>query len=96
MLEVEIEVRSAAGERLPGVDVQFNIDREQSEALTKAHAGKFSLDSGTGFVSGRLRTNAEGIASNLFQAGPQQVAGVYLLLTFDIPEATERVLYQIP
>lgn len=33
-LEVAVAVTSAAGERLPGVDVQFNVDRDLSKKLT--------------------------------------------------------------
>jgi hypothetical protein len=38
-LEVTVQVTSAAGERLAGVDVHFNVDREQSKAITVTRTG---------------------------------------------------------
>jgi hypothetical protein len=96
MLEVKLEVQSAAGERLSGVEVQFNIDPEVSRALTEAQAGRFSLAPQTGFIHGKARTDTHGIAVNVLRVDPQQAAGVYLMLTMDAAGVTEKVLYQVP
>jgi hypothetical protein len=91
---VRATVRTAAGEPRPGIEVQFNVDREESAALTTAGGGTFTLTVGTGFVAGVVTTGADGVAEAELRIAAGQPRAV-LVLVIDAADRTEQLVLEV-
>jgi len=91
---LQIQVRNAAGEALPGVEVQVNLDREESASLTAAIGKTFKLSAGTGFSSGVVTTDAQGLATATLTVSPDQTPCL-LALVVDVADQTEMLVYEV-
>jgi hypothetical protein len=91
---LQIRLHNAAGEALPGVEVQVNLDREESASLTAAIGKTFTLAAGTGFSSGVVFTDAQGVATTTLTIGPGQ-SSCLLALVVDVADQTETLVYEV-
>lgn len=91
---VRAVLTNAAGEPLPGVDVQFNLDREESAALTASAGRTLVLDPGTGFEQAVAATDETGQAQAVLRVPSSQGPGL-LALVVDAAERTETVVYEV-
>jgi hypothetical protein len=91
---VRITARNAAGEAVTGLDVQVNVDREESAALTEATGRTLVLDAGTGFDAGVVTTGAGGTADAVLRIPKTQGPGL-LALVFDAAGLTETLVYEV-
>jgi hypothetical protein len=91
---VRITARNAAGEVLVGVEVQVNVDREESVALNAASGVTMTVDPATRFVNAVVTTDDAGVATALLQIAPNQQAGM-LVLVIDALDRTETVVYEV-
>jgi hypothetical protein len=94
---VRVQARNSAGEPIAGLEVQLNIDREESVALTLAATQKpLSISPGTGFDRNVVTTDANGQAEALLSmAEGEQKPGLFAL-TIDAAGRTETLVYQHP
>jgi hypothetical protein len=90
---VRVTVGNAAGEPLPGVEVQLNVDREESVALNPAGAG-FAVAAGTSFDHGVLVTDAAGRAESVLRIASDQTRGL-LVIAVDALARTEAIVYEV-
>ena len=91
---VRVTVGNTAGEPLPGVEVQLNVDREESVALNPAGAG----------LRGRrrhaLRSRRAGHrtpparAESVLRIAPDQTRGL-LVIAVDALARTEAIVYEV-
>ena len=91
---VRATVRNAAGEPRPAVEVQFNVDREDSAALTAGSGGTFTLTTGTGFAVGVVLTDANGVAEAELRIAAGQPR-VVLALVIDAADRTEQLVLEV-
>jgi hypothetical protein len=91
---VRITARNAAGEPLAGVEVQVNVDREESAALTQATGNELVLDPGTAFDHGVVSTDASGMADAVLRIPASQKSGL-LALVIDAAGLTETLVYEV-
>lgn len=78
-------LRDATGRALPGVEVQFNLDRDDSQALSLEAGVRASplIAAGTTLEAGVATTGADGVASTTLVLGPRQATGSMLALVID-------------
>ena len=91
---VRVTARNAAGEPLAGVEVQFNVDREDSVELTQAIGGQLVVAEDTGFERGVVTTDASGVAAAVLKISDKQEPGL-LALVIDALERTDTVVYEV-
>jgi len=91
---VRVRVRNAAGEPLAGVEVHFNVDREESATLTQATGRAFRLVPGTAFDRSVVTTDAAGLASTTLRIDANQSA-VMLALAVDAAGRSETLVYEV-
>jgi hypothetical protein len=91
---VTILARNAAGEPLAGLEVQVNLDREESESLTAATGGRLYLAPGTGFREGVVTTDENGVARAVLHLDRDQRPGI-LALVIDAADRTETLVYEV-
>jgi hypothetical protein len=91
---VQVTAINTAGEPLAGLEVQFNLDREESAALTAAGGRAFALAPDTGFERSVVTTDASGTARSMLRIGATQ--GLCLLaLAIDAAGRTETLVYEV-
>jgi hypothetical protein len=91
---LQVGVRNAAGEAMSGMDVQVNVDREESAALTQSAGMTFVLASGTGFEKGVVSTDALGAARVTLNIDPAQQPCL-LALVVDAGGRTDTLIYEV-
>jgi hypothetical protein len=91
---VTIVARNAAGEPLAGMEVEVNLDREESATLTRATGRTLVLAPGTGFARGVVTTDADGVARATLNLGAGQGPGL-LALVIDTADRTETLVYEV-
>jgi len=91
---VQVIARNAAGEPLAGIEVHFNIDREESAALTAASGGTFALAPTTRFDRAVVITDATGVAQSVLRVAAQQ-GHALLALVIDAAGRTETMVYEV-
>lgn len=89
-----VTVRNAAGEALEGVEVQVNLDREESQLLTKAVNQTFALSEGTGFTNSVLLTDVNGRAEVRLDIAVTQ-APCLLAIVVDVGEQVFNLVYEV-
>lgn len=87
-------VRNAAGEALEGVEVQVNLDREESQLLTQAANQQFALSEGTGLANGVLLTDVNGRAETRLDIAVMQTPCL-LAMVIDVGEQTFNLVYEV-
>ena len=92
--KVEVSAANAAGEPLAGIEVQFNIDRDESAALTAATGRTLTLSRDTAFEKAVVTTDAKGIARSVLRIGDDQESCV-LALVIDASGRTETIAYEV-
>jgi len=91
---VQVTVGNTAGEPLAGLEVQFNVDREESAALTSVDGRTLVLAPDTGFERGAVTTDAGGVAPSVLRIGSGQ-GSCMLALTVDAAGRTETLVYEV-
>jgi len=91
---VRVVATNTAGEPLSGIDVQFNLDREESAALTTASGRTLVIAAGTGFTQGVVATDDTGVAEAEFRLDAAQQPGM-LVLVVDAAERTEQLVFEV-
>lgn len=94
VLMLRVTARNTAGEPLPGIDVQLNLDREESAEMTSLGGRTLTLAPQTGFSRGVVTTDANGVAEAEFRIDPAQTAGT-LVLVVDAADKTEKLVYEV-
>ena len=83
-VRVDALLRDAAGKALPGVEVEFNLDRDDSATLSHDTVGAgIALAAGTALDSGAATTGADGRASVILRVDPAQAPGSQLVIVVD-------------
>lgn len=95
-VEVRVEASTAAGERVVGVEVNFNIDRDLSRRLTLTRFNQFAPRPGTGFLQGMVPTDASGLAIGVLAVDPGEQSGLSLAMRVDVLGSAETIVYQVP
>lgn len=98
--QVRVTLSTAAGEPLPGVDVQFNVDRERSRELSEKLG---NLPAGTSlsplpdtrFWDGLVTTDARGVASGTLEADAGEPVGKYIAAVVDALGETETMIFKL-
>lgn len=89
-----VRTESAARQALAGVDIEVNLDREASDALSAEH-GVTGIDwSGTWLGAGLLQTDAAGVARVEVHLDPALPVDTQVVLTVDAAGQTE--LFVVP
>lgn len=91
---VRVTARNAAGEPLAGIEVQFNVDRDESAALTAATGGQLVVHADTRFERGLVTSDASGVAEVILKISEKQDPGL-LVLVIDALERTDTVVYEV-
>ncbi len=94
-LEIVVLVQSATGENLEGVDVQFNVDREQSRRFNQAEGLDTDLKAGTNLLDGRVPTQANGQAGTALQVAQDEPAGSQVVVLIDVVGKTETIIFKV-
>lgn len=98
--QVRVTLATAAGEPLPGVDVQFNVDRDRSRELTEKlgqlpTGTSFSPLATTRFWDGLVTTDARGVASGTLEADAAEPVGKYIAAVVDALGETETMIFRL-
>ena len=91
---LRISARNAAGEALAGLEIQLNLDREESVLLTQTAGGQLVLAPDTGFERSVVTTDASGAAEVVLRIGANQGPGM-LALVVDAAGRTETLVYEV-
>lgn len=94
-VDIYVEAKNADGETVEGIEVQFNIDLDESAALTAAEGYPFSLAAGTGLSPLIVTTDANGQAATVLTVDKAQ-PHVSLAVSIDAAGRTELVIYPTP
>jgi hypothetical protein len=94
VLTLRVVVRNTAGEPLAGIDVQLNLDREESAELTSLTGRTLTIAPQTGFPRGVVTTDDTGVAEAEFRIDPAQTPGI-LVLVVDAADRTEKLAYEV-
>lgn len=88
---------AVSGENLPGVEIQFNINRQLSKQLSvAAGAGDGALKPGTTIDYGVRTTNANGIAQVLLTFDDAEPAGACVAVQVNGLGIEEVVVFSVP
>jgi hypothetical protein len=95
---VRVSARNAAGEPLPALAVEFNVDREETLVLAGQAADIGSagdvLAEGTGFELARVVTDDTGLAVGRLLIGDKQSPG-WLAVVVDCAGRTEQIVVEV-
>ncbi|HYP90310.1 MAG TPA: hypothetical protein VEQ59_19195 [Polyangiaceae bacterium] len=91
---VKVAVSNAAGEALAGVEVQLNVDREESIAVNQAAGRSFSVAADTALDASVLTTDETGAAQTVLRVGGAQAVGM-LVITVDALSRTDTIIYEV-
>jgi hypothetical protein len=94
VLMLRVVARNTAGEPLSGIDVQVNLDREESAELTALSGRTLTLAPQTGFTRGVVTTDAAGVAEAELRIDAAQTPGI-LALVIDAADRTEKLVYEV-
>jgi hypothetical protein len=93
---VSVQVTTAAGEAVPGVAVEVNLDRDRSAALSQAAGVTWSGPrAGTFVAHGLLVTGADGTASTTLAVDPAEPKGAVLFVAFDARGTSDGVAVKL-
>lgn len=93
--DITVEVQSAVGQRLEGIEVQFNIDREESALLSEADELIVTLSPETDLVNGVMYTDTQGQVTNRLEARQTEEAGTYIVVLIDVLGRSESLVFKV-
>jgi hypothetical protein len=94
--KVTVEVQSAVGQRLEGIEVHFNIDRPESIKLSEANGVIIAeLSRETDVKHGLMLTDNNGVVVNTLEARPTEEEGAYIVLLIDVLGRSESLVFRI-
>lgn len=92
---VRVQARNTAGEALAGLAVEFNVDREETLALSGQDSDTgFEVAPGTRFEQARVLTGADGQALGRIALGADQQPG-WLAVVVDCAGRTEQLVVEV-
>ena len=91
-LRVIVSVRGSTGEPVPGVEVNFNLDRE---ATAELNAQLEAPQEGTDMTTALGVTDAAGNATSELIIANQESKGVSLVMLIDVLGDSETVIYEV-
>jgi hypothetical protein len=91
---VVVTATNTAAEPLAGIEVQFNVDREESATLTTASGRTWKLAPDTGFEQSVVTTDAAGVARSVLRIDANQPPSI-LALSVDAAGRNETLLYEV-
>lgn len=91
-LRVIVSVRGSTGEPVPGVEVNFNLDRE---ATAELNAQLEAPQEGTDMTTALGVTDAAGNATSELIIANQESKGVSLVVLIDVLGDSETVIYEV-
>ena len=94
--QIEVYATSAAGEPVADLEVQFNLDREETAELSGKSDPSTVLAAGTKLRNAVVRTDAGGRAATLLDLdGAQKSAADRLAVVIDAASRTELIVYEV-
>lgn len=90
-LSLRVEIKDTLGAPAPGIEVQFNVDREETASFAPE-----ALKSGTFLRSGIALTDASGAAETVLVIDKSEPKGRVIALVIDAIGKTERSLFTVP
>ncbi|MCP4667235.1 MAG: hypothetical protein GY849_12810 [Deltaproteobacteria bacterium] len=95
LLKINVDVKSAAGENLSGIQVQFNLDRDLSRTLNKAQGLDIQLQADTDLWDGMVPTDADGNAVTNLHVDPEEPVNAYVAVIVDVLGETEKIVFKV-
>lgn len=96
-VDVIAVVRDALGAPQADVEVQFNVDRERSAALTAALGAEMQSPlAGTITQPAVVRTDADGLATSALRMAEPEPTGALIAVVVDALGATETAVVRVP
>ncbi len=92
---ITVDVQAASGENLAGIDVQFNIDHEQSLQLNAPNGWTGNFRAGTQLAGGQVFTDANGKASTSLTIDIDEPFGKYIVILVDAAGKTETIVFKV-
>ena len=94
---IELWATGGSGEPIEGLEVQFNIDREETAELSGVSDPASTVADGTLLVDAVVRTDGSGKASTGLLIGADQAAKAKkLAVVIDAASRTELVVFEVP
>ena len=87
---VTVTVTSAAGETLPGIEVQYNIDHD---LMKKLNQNGRVVDPNNKLLEGLVKTDQQGIANNTLIIAATEIKGAHIAITIDVFNERETLIY---
>lgn len=94
-VEIRVLITNVAGELLGGVEVSFNIDRDQLESLNSVTPGIPVLSDKTYLENAIVLTSSSGIAACRLCIADTENVGTSIPIVIDALGKTEMVIYQV-
>lgn len=96
-LQIEVYLLSAAGEKLEGIPVELNVDRDLSARLNAAQFGekKKGLHPGTKVWDGLVKTDREGMAGTALVVDAEEEVGKSVAVLVDALSETQTVVFKV-
>jgi hypothetical protein len=93
---ITVTVSTAAGERLSGIEVQFNIDRRMSAALSNTAPRPYRLEDKTVVVPAVAATQGDGRATTELTISRDELGAQKLLVvTIDVLDEQQILTFQV-
>lgn len=93
--EINVEVLSAVGQRLEGVEVQFNLLREESVRLSSENKLTIELSPQTNLWYGVVQTSEDGLAQDVLEASATELIGSSLVVMVDVLGQSETLVFKV-
>ncbi len=94
--ELRVSVQTLTGEPIPGVEVEFNVDRELTRQLnTVQDAGFSALASGTRLWFGEVSTKQNGRANNVLEFDQAEAPTLVVAVQIDVLKQRETILFSL-
>lgn len=91
---IAVTARNAAGEPNVGLNVEFNLDRDETAELNPS-LGSSPIASGTTLSAGVVATDSSGLASNTLNVDAAQPVGTMLVIVLDAAGRTENLIVEV-
>lgn len=92
---VAVRVTDGAGAPQPGVEVNFNVDRDLSRKANQEAGATIELSPDTTFVQGVVRTDATGRAESMLSISSKEAIGTVVVLLLDAAGQTETIRHTL-
>ena len=91
---IVVQVFTAIGDPVPGVEVHFNVDRDASLKLNQQASLNQPLEAATDLMEGVVVTDARGGATSILKLAPDELVGGHVALTIDALGVSETIVYR--